>query len=90
MPTKVIGLERPLTLSVGDIKVEFRHYHIHTRDSWAMVIPADRALYPGDMLEDTVTYVVDPGRVPTHVRGSWADAPAPHRPDLPEPRLTPT
>lgn len=68
MPTKVVGLEKPLMLSVGDTKVEFRHYNIHTRDSWAMVIPADRALYPGDMLEDTVTYIVDPGRVPTHIR----------------------
>ena len=68
MPTKVIGLERPLTLSVGDMTVQFRHYHIHTRDSWAMVIPADRTLYPGDMLEDTITYMVDPGRVPTHIK----------------------
>ncbi|MBP1705123.1 MAG: cphA [Chloroflexi bacterium] len=33
-----------------------------------MVIPSDKALYPGDTLEDTVTFMVDPGWVPTHVR----------------------
>lgn len=68
MPTKVVGLARTLKLSVGSIKVEFRNYNVHSRDGWAMVIPADRALYPGDMLEDTVTYMVDPGWVPTHVK----------------------
>lgn len=68
MPTKVIGLKKPLKLTVGDIKVEFRNYNIHSRDGWAMLIPSDRALYPGDMLEDTVTYMVDPGWVPTHVK----------------------
>jgi glyoxylase-like metal-dependent hydrolase (beta-lactamase superfamily II) len=68
MPTKVIGLKKTLKLAVGDIKVEFRNYNIHSRDGWAMIIPSDRALYPGDMLEDTVTYMVDPGWVPTHVK----------------------
>jgi glyoxylase-like metal-dependent hydrolase (beta-lactamase superfamily II) len=68
MPTEVIGLGKTLRLSVGDLEVELRHYNIHTRDGWAMVIPSDRALYPGDMLEDTVTYMLDPGWVPTHVK----------------------
>jgi cyclase len=67
MPTNVIGLKKTLKLTVGDIKVEFRYFNIHSRDGWAMLIPADRALYPGDMLEDTVTYMGDPGWVAKHI-----------------------
>lgn len=56
-----------LDLQVGTISVQLKHYDIHSRDGVAMVIPSDRALYPGDMLEDTVTYIVEPGDVPKHL-----------------------
>ena len=82
MPTKVIGLERPLTLSVGDMTVQFRHYHIHTRDSWAMVIPADRTLIPVTCSRTrSRTWLIRAGSRRTS--RSLGGAPAPRRPDLP-------
>jgi cyclase len=56
-----------LTVHVGEVRVEFHQYRIHSRDGNLMYLPQERLLFPGDALEDTVTYVVDPGDIPLHV-----------------------
>lgn len=56
-----------LVLYLGDLEVEFRRFNIHSKDGNVMYIPSDKALYVGDTLEDTVTYMVEPGDIPTHI-----------------------
>lgn len=65
LPTNVA--DGALDLEVGAITVQFRHFDIHSPDSFVMVIPADRTLYAGDTLEDTVTYISEPGDLPRHL-----------------------
>ncbi len=56
-----------LVVYVGSLRVEFHHFDIHSRDGNVMVIPSDETLYAGDTLEDTITYMVEPGDIPTHI-----------------------
>lgn len=56
-----------LTVHLGELRVEFLQYRIHSRDGNLMYLPDERTLFAGDTLEDTVTYVVDPGDIPLHV-----------------------
>jgi glyoxylase-like metal-dependent hydrolase (beta-lactamase superfamily II) len=56
-----------LTVHLGELRVEFLQYRIHSRDSNLMYLSAEQTLFPGDTLEDTVTYVVDPGDIPLHI-----------------------
>jgi len=56
-----------LVVYLGDLEIEFHNFNIHSRDGVVMYIPSDRALYVGDALEDTVTLVLDPGEIPSHI-----------------------
>lgn len=59
--------DKRLDIFVGDILVEFHHFNIHSPDGNVAYLPADKILLSGDTLEDTVTYVTDPGDFATHV-----------------------
>ena len=56
-----------LDLHLGDLEIQLHHFDIHSRDGCVLVVPADRALFPGDTLEDTVTYVIEPEGIPRHI-----------------------
>ncbi len=56
-----------LAVYLGDLEVLFHNFNIHSRDGTVMHIPSDRTLYVGDALEDTVTLVLDPGEIPSHI-----------------------
>ena len=65
MPTRTF--EDQLTLKIGAIDVELRHYDIHSDDGVVLWLPASRLLLAGDTLEDTVTYVAEPANLTRHV-----------------------
>ncbi|MDG2176722.1 MAG: hypothetical protein P8M72_11415 [Gammaproteobacteria bacterium] len=67
LPTDIF--EKTLELQVGEITVKFENFNIHSQDSVAMYIPEDKALYPGGMLEDTITYISEPSDIPIHLTG---------------------
>jgi cyclase len=55
-----------LKLRVGEIEVELRHADIHSFDGVVVMLP-DGGMLAGDTLEDSVTYVVEPERLETHL-----------------------
>jgi glyoxylase-like metal-dependent hydrolase (beta-lactamase superfamily II) len=55
-----------LTLQIGAIAVELRHADIHSFDGVVALLP-DGVMLAGDTLEDSVTYVVEPARLTTHL-----------------------
>jgi len=55
-----------LELSVGAIGLELRHFDIHSDDAAIAWLPEQRLLLAGDTLEDTVTYVNEPGDLDIH------------------------
>lgn len=63
-----VTFEGSLVCHVGEIAIEFHSFDIHSRDANVMLLPADRLLFPGDTLEDPVTFVVEPERIPTHIQ----------------------
>ncbi len=66
-PTRTFG-ER-LSLTVGSRKVELIHVNIHSDDAAVLWLPEDRILLAGDTLEDTVTFVDEPGSFQAHLDG---------------------
>jgi len=65
MPTRLFG-DR-LELAVGSRMVELRRFEIHTADGNVLYLPDARILLAGDTLEDPVTYINEPERVPVHL-----------------------
>ncbi|MEM9139758.1 MAG: MBL fold metallo-hydrolase [Pseudomonadota bacterium] len=65
MPTEVF--ETDLDLEVGGIPVALRSFEIHSPDGLVLWLPGTRTLLAGDTLEDTVTYVGQPHRLPVHL-----------------------
>lgn len=65
MPTEVFDGTK--TMSVGTIDVELRPLDIHSFDGLVLYLPQRGILLAGDTLEDTVTYVDEPTRLPTHL-----------------------
>jgi glyoxylase-like metal-dependent hydrolase (beta-lactamase superfamily II) len=53
-------------LDVGGVRVQLRHADSHSRDGTVLVLPAQRLLFAGDCLEDTITYVAEPDRLEIH------------------------
>lgn len=49
--------DKRLDFYVGDILVEMHHFNIHSPDGNVLYLPADKILFSGDTLEDTVTVV---------------------------------
>ena len=63
-----VAITAPTTVMVGDIRVELRPVDIHSADGLVAVLPADHILLAGDTLEDTVTFVSEPERIPMQVK----------------------
>jgi len=57
-----------LDFYVGDIKVEMHRIDIHSFDTNVLYLPAEKTLFCGDALEDVLTYMVEIGDLPEHVR----------------------
>ena len=55
----VIGSGRP-------VEVELIHAEIHSDDATVLWLADQRMLFAGDTMEDTVTYVTEPGRLAVH------------------------
>ena len=48
-------------LAVGKLRADLVQFDIHSADGTALHIPGEGLLLAGDMLEDTATYVSEPG-----------------------------
>lgn len=66
LPTTTFRERRPLAL--GDVQLELLHTEIHSDDAVVVWWPEGRLLLCGDTMEDTVTYVDEPARLPVHRR----------------------
>ncbi len=65
MPTRTFtGRER---LQVGGLEVELVAVDIHSDDATVLWMPDRKLLFAGDTLEDTITYVAEPGRLGAHL-----------------------
>jgi cyclase len=56
-----------LELAVGEVAVELIHTNIHSDDATVLWLGEQRVLLCGDTIEDTVTYVDDPGSFDAHL-----------------------
>jgi glyoxylase-like metal-dependent hydrolase (beta-lactamase superfamily II) len=65
LPTRLF--EGTLALSVGSVAVELRQAEIHSHDGTVLFLPATGLLLAADTLEDPVTYVAEPERLPQHL-----------------------
>lgn len=65
MPTRTFG-DR-LEIGLGTTTVELIHLDIHSDDAVVAWLADRRLLLAGDTLEDTVTYVDEPGELPNHL-----------------------
>ncbi len=64
MPTRTFA--GSLSLRAGSREAELIHVNIHSDDAAVLWLPGERILFAGDTLEDTVTYVDEPGSLQTH------------------------
>ena len=74
LPTLMIGSDT--TLDLGGIEVDLRPIEIHSADGLVIWLPQDHILLAGDTLEDTVTFISEPDRMPVHIAnlaamGQW-------------------
>ena len=65
LPTTTFDGRRQLT--IGTITLELIHTDIHSDDATVVWWPDRRLLLCGDTMEDTVTYVDEPERFPSHL-----------------------
>jgi glyoxylase-like metal-dependent hydrolase (beta-lactamase superfamily II) len=65
LPTRTFS--GALHLEIGDIHMDLIEANIHSDDATVIWLPERRLLLAGDTMEDTVTYVVEPGGFPTHL-----------------------
>jgi len=56
------------SLAVGDTAVELIEANVHSDDATVLWLPERRLLLCGDTMEDTVTYVDEPGELDAHLR----------------------
>jgi glyoxylase-like metal-dependent hydrolase (beta-lactamase superfamily II) len=66
VPTRTFDGDRS-ALRVGDLEVELLRFDIHSDDATVIRVPSLGILLVGDTVEDTITYLTEPERVPTHV-----------------------
>jgi glyoxylase-like metal-dependent hydrolase (beta-lactamase superfamily II) len=74
LPTVMISSDTVVDL--GGIRVELRPVEIHSADGLVIWLPQDHILLAGDTLEDTVTFISEPDRMPAHIAnlaamGQW-------------------
>jgi glyoxylase-like metal-dependent hydrolase (beta-lactamase superfamily II) len=65
MPTRLF--EETLELLVGRRRIELHHFAVHSSDGNVIWLPDEKVLLAGDTLEDTVTYIAEPGQISTHI-----------------------
>ncbi|MCM5558731.1 MBL fold metallo-hydrolase [Pleomorphomonas sp. JP5] len=65
MPTDVFDDE--MKLVVGNRVVEALHFDIHSADGVVLRLPDAGLLLAGDVVEDTITYISEADRTPTHI-----------------------
>jgi len=56
-----------IDLFVGDLRLELHGFDIHSRDANLLLLPDEGILFAGDALEDSLSYVVEPGGLAAHV-----------------------
>ncbi|MGC4406719.1 MBL fold metallo-hydrolase [Rhizobium rosettiformans] len=65
MPTETF--EGETALQVGDITVKLMQFNIHSADGTVLLLPHLGVLLAGDTLEDTATYISEPGNTAFHI-----------------------
>ena len=65
MPTRLF--DGTLALTIGTRRVELHHFAIHSADGAVIWLPDEQILLAGDTLEDSITYISEPGAVATHI-----------------------
>lgn len=65
LPTRTFS--GSLSLAVGDIRLELIEANIHSDDAAVIWWAGERILLAGDTMEDTVTYVMEPGNLELHL-----------------------
>ena len=63
-----IGIAADTSFYVRDIRVDLRPVKIHSNDGLVIYLPADRILLAGDTLEDTLSFIAEPGHVVEHYK----------------------
>jgi glyoxylase-like metal-dependent hydrolase (beta-lactamase superfamily II) len=66
MPTRTFDGDHS-AMRVGDLEVELLRFDIHSDDATVIQVPSLGILLAGDTVEDTITYLTEPERVPAHV-----------------------
>jgi glyoxylase-like metal-dependent hydrolase (beta-lactamase superfamily II) len=56
-------------LNIGTVRLELLHTNIHSDDATVIWLPHGRVLLCGDTMEDTITYVAEPGNFDAHLDG---------------------
>jgi glyoxylase-like metal-dependent hydrolase (beta-lactamase superfamily II) len=54
-------------IEIGDLRVELRHADVHSCDGTLLLLAGAGLLFAGDALEDPITYVAEPDRLPIHL-----------------------
>lgn len=65
MPNRIIT--GPTELSVGRLRVQLEPAEIHSHDGLILLLPDEFIMLAGDTLEEPITYVSEPERLPVHV-----------------------
>jgi glyoxylase-like metal-dependent hydrolase (beta-lactamase superfamily II) len=70
LPTRTFAEREALALGAAadQLAVELRTYDIHSDDATVVWLPERRLLLCGDTMEDTVTFVDEPGHFDAHLR----------------------
>jgi glyoxylase-like metal-dependent hydrolase (beta-lactamase superfamily II) len=65
LPTRTF--DDRMRLDVGRLRLEVIHVNIHSDDAAVVWMPEQRVLLAGDTMEDTVTFVAEPGGLDAHL-----------------------
>ena len=63
-----VTFKHRLEISLGDLRLELHNVNIHSVDTNLMYMPAERILFAGDALEDTLTFMGEIENVLVHVK----------------------
>ena len=66
MPTRTFPGDH-LALRIGSMDIDLLRFDIHSDDATVIHVPSLGILLAGDTVEDTITYVTEPHRIPEHV-----------------------
>ena len=63
-----LTFDSDISLFLNGLEIILRNFNIHTDDGLCAYIPKYKALLPGDMLEDSASFVTNPEDIPAHVQ----------------------